>query len=265
MKKIEFIAPVEAMRGNLSGSQTLLYATRNNPAWDAPEGDQAAKNYTPRYVGAKRARGGLKYFAVRKSSVTKITSKTRQIMALLAGSAACFLSASKNLMLLSGLQIAFQIERQTDPSLTWRKWLQGLLYEMLANKQGYVTVTTPNSTYKIGNPWVAPGAGVTDVTPLTIPQDILVKFWTQLAVDGFNFELVVAGGRRVKGIAYSGLNWETLIQSDTLNVLGLVKDEDDNDAVKYNGLYVLNVAGDDIIDIASDIAPVVYPVRSSIL
>lgn len=268
MKKIEFIAPVEAMRGNLSGNQTLQYAERNNPAWDAPDGTQAAKNYTPRYVGAKRARGGLKYFAVRKSSVTKITSKTREIMALLAGSAACFNAASKNLMIITDLQFAFVAAKQTDPSLTFRKWLQGILYEMLANKQGYAPISYTSvdgttHTIKVGNPWVAPGSGVTDVTPLTIPQDILVKFWTQLANGGFNFDLVIAGGRRIKGIAYSGINWETLIESDTWNVLGLVIDSEDNDAVKYNGLYVLNVAGDDLVDPSSAIAAVKYPVSGS--
>ena len=268
MKKIEFIAPVEAMRGNLSGSQTLLYATRNNPAWDAPEGDQAAKNYTPRYVGAKRARGGLKYFAVRKSSVTKITSKTREIMALLAGSSACFIAASRNLMIYTELRAAFLEAKASDQSLTFRKWLQGILYVMLANKQGYAPISFKGAdgttqTIKVGNPWVAPGAGVTEVTELTIPQDILVKFWTQLAVGGFNFELAIAGGRRIKGIAYSGLNWETMIESDTLNVLGLVIDTDDNDAIKYNGLYVLNVAGDDLVDPSSNIAAVKYPVSGS--
>ena len=180
MKKIEFIAPVEAMRGNLSGSQDITYGTNEGKAYDQEVGKvTAANNYAPRFIGAKRTRDGKKYFQVRAITSVGLTTKSKQAMALLAGSAACFLSASKNLMILSGLQIAFQIARQTDPSLTWRKWLQGLFYEMLANKLPYVTVTTPNNTYQINNPWVIGGEGAG--TDLVISPAILIKFAGELA------------------------------------------------------------------------------------
>ena len=57
MKRIEFISPVEAMRGNLSRTkQTLLYAENDNPAWDAPVDKRSyARNYQPIFVGAKVA------------------------------------------------------------------------------------------------------------------------------------------------------------------------------------------------------------------
>ena len=54
MKRIEFIAPVESMRGNLSGNQSLEYALNNNPAYDAPDGVQYARNYQPRLAPIKR-------------------------------------------------------------------------------------------------------------------------------------------------------------------------------------------------------------------
>lgn len=38
MKRIEFIAPVEAMRGNLSGKQDLLYVENDNKAYEGPVG-----------------------------------------------------------------------------------------------------------------------------------------------------------------------------------------------------------------------------------
>ena len=261
MKRIEFIAPVEAMRGNLSGAQKLQYAKNNNPAWDAPEGEQAARNYTPRYVGAKRSKDGLKYFGVRKSSVTKISVKSREIMALLAGSAACFLAASKNLQLYDVIYAAFDAAKASDASLTFRKWLQGIMYEMLANKQGHIEVTAivggVSVTKKIGNPWVAPEPGVTGVIELTIPQSTLVKFWTQLSNGGFNFTLVAAGGHRVKGIAFANEPWETLIENAQQNVLGLTLVEG---SVKYKDLFVLDVDGSDLVDPADDITAGVYPV-----
>lgn len=261
MKRIEFIAPVEAMRGNLSGSQKLQYAKNNNPAWDAPEGEQAARNYTPRYVGAKRSKDGLKYFGVRKSSVTKISVKSREIMALLAGSSACYLAASKNLQLFDVIYAAFDAAKASDASLTFRKWLQGILYEMLANKQGYTEVTAvvggTSISKKIGNPWVAPGAGVTGVIALTIPQSTLVKFWTQLSDGGFNFTLVAAGGNRAKGIAFANEPWETLVENAQQNVLGLTIEEG---VLRYKGLVVYESDGDTPVDTADNIAPIAYPV-----
>lgn len=251
MKRIEFIAPVEAMRGNLSGNQSLKYAERNNPAWDAPEGVQAARNYTPRYVGAKISATGKKTFSVRTKAVIGLTGKTREAMALLAGSAACFLAASKTLTLINILQAAFLAAKSTDSSLTFRKWLQPIFYGMLASKQNYVQISAvvggSTSTVKIGNPWVAPGPGVTGVTPLDISQDILVKFWEQLSVNGIVFTLVALGGHRVKGIAFANEPWETLCQDTEHNVLGLVAD---GGSVKYGDLFILGDNGDPI-DVAA--------------
>ena len=88
MKRIEFIAPVEAMRGKLSGEQTLVYAENNNPAYEAPNGVQYARNYQPRFIGAKIAKSGLKYFTVKTKSATKLDAQSRLTMGTLAGVAA---------------------------------------------------------------------------------------------------------------------------------------------------------------------------------
>lgn len=175
MKKIEFIAPVEAMRGNLSGNQELTYGENQKSAYEQEVGKTTAANaYSPRFVGAKRSRDGQKYFQVRTKTSVGLTTKSKHAMALLAGSAACFLSASKNLMIITDLQVAFVAAKQTDPSLTWRKWLQGLFYEMLANKLQSITI---GDDCVINNPWVTGGAGV----DLTISPAILVKFAGELA------------------------------------------------------------------------------------
>lgn len=253
-KIIEFIAPVNAMRGNLSGRQTLLYAERNNPAWEAPQGVNAARNYTPRYVGAKVAKTGRKLFSVRKKSVVNITSSTKKAMALLAGSAACLIAASKNLAILTELQHAFAAALASNPTLTWRKWLQPILYSMLASKATHAKVTSDIGTVKIGNPWVNPAPGETDITALTIPQKDLVKFWPQLATNPVGFILVSAGGVRVSGIAHTNTTWETLCEDAQLNVLGLVVE---GDGVKYGDLYILDAEGDHI-DYSSYILPKAY-------
>ena len=71
------------MRGNLSGKQELKYAENENPAYEAPNGSQSAHNYQPRFIGAKRSKDGLKYFAVRTKQTAVLNSKTRSQMGLL--------------------------------------------------------------------------------------------------------------------------------------------------------------------------------------
>lgn len=81
MKRIEFIAPVEALRGNMSGSQTLVYAENDNPAYEAPDGRQYARNYKPRYIGFRRAKDGAVYFGVKRKSATIVDAVSRITMA----------------------------------------------------------------------------------------------------------------------------------------------------------------------------------------
>lgn len=81
---IEYIAPVESMRGNLSGKQSLEYPLSNGSAWDTPDnGISYARNYAPRYVGAKRVASGRNYFAVKRKSGVNLTLAQRKMMAAL--------------------------------------------------------------------------------------------------------------------------------------------------------------------------------------
>ena len=88
MKRIEFIAPVEAMRGNLSGKQELEYPLNENPAFYAPTGKHYATNYQPRFIGAKRASDNLKYFAIRTKSAVNMTTNSILAMAALGAAGA---------------------------------------------------------------------------------------------------------------------------------------------------------------------------------
>ena len=87
-KKVFMIAPFEAMTGNLSGAQTLEYAENNNPAYEAPNGTQYARNYKTRYVGARRGSDGLVYFSVRQRSAAVLNGKSRTAMGLISSTAA---------------------------------------------------------------------------------------------------------------------------------------------------------------------------------
>ena len=240
MKRIEFIAPVEAMRGNLSGSQDLNYGANDGRAYDQEVGKQtAANNYDPRFVGAKRSRDGLKYFQVRTKNTIGLTQKSKAAMALLAGSAACFLAASKNVAILTRLQVAFDAAKESDASLTWRKWLQGIMYEMLALKLNSITISSSVGDVVIKNPWLAiDGAG----TNLDISHDVLIKFWTVLSVDGITFEV---NGK--KGIGWLDNGFDSIVGTP-INVLnlkiqastGYVQTSLDEYLTRSDGSYVID-------------------------
>lgn len=220
MRRIEFIAPVEAMRGNISGSQKLLYAKNNNPAFYAPSGRNAARNYTPRYIGAKRF-NGVKSFRVKTDHIINLTSKSIMAMALLGGSASCYNQAIRSLMILSNLQRAFLNALALDPTLTMRKWLQPMLYAMLENKRPSLSINDGTTTVVINNPWVQGGTG----TDLPIPQKDLVKFWPQLAKNGTMFHITLPDGRVKDGICYIGQTFQQLIAIPRLNVLDLIGEQ----------------------------------------
>lgn len=93
-KKVFMIAPFEAMTGNLSGDQKLEYAENNNPAYEAPNGTQYARNYKTRYVGARRGKDGLVYFQVKQTSAAVLNNKTRLAMGLTGVTQACWASVT---------------------------------------------------------------------------------------------------------------------------------------------------------------------------
>lgn len=121
-KRIEFLAPVEAMRGNLSGSQKLLYPTQDNSAYDAPSNKQSyATNYSTRYIGAKRSRDGLKFFSVRQRSSVTMSPAVRRNMALLGSSSEFANRIMRNLSALTDLQELFT--QYAPTGYTFKRWI----------------------------------------------------------------------------------------------------------------------------------------------
>lgn len=248
MRRIEFIAPVDAMRGNLSGSQKLRYAENNNPAWNAPAGVSKARNYTPRYIGNKRFTGA-KGFSVRTVHVINNTPATKKAQALLGGSASCYNQAIRSLMIISNLQQAFIIAKTEDPSLTMRKWLQPKLYAMLENKRPSLSINDGTTTVVINNPWVQGGTG----TDLPIPAADLVKFWPYLSKNGSMFRVEFEDGRIKEGVYFLGMTFGQLIESN-INVLGLAVQTipGDAQAVTIEGDYLCAPHGEEWVVFGPD-------------
>lgn len=216
MKRIEFIAPVEAMRGNLSGSQVLEYPEQNNAAFDAPAGKRSyARNYQSRFIGAKRASDGLKYFQVRTKSAIGLTAKSKMAMALL-GATGAIRAALKKMSAWDNIVANYEIAKaagQTNAKSV-AKWVYDAIYETLKVKGAVINfAVTGGTATRFKNPFVkSAGATASDID--NVPSYILIKFWSQLANNPIAFTI-----DGMKGIAHSGDVWDDLTNAK-YNVLG---------------------------------------------
>lgn len=243
MKRIEFVAPVEAMRGNLSGNQNLVYPLSNNAAFDAPSGRRSyARNYGTRYIGAKRASTGLKYFGVKTKSAVYLSTKTRMVMALLGGTGAVRAKLMKETAFYENTLVkAFEYARTSgaiESSVTIDKWLFDLIYEVLKAKSPvFIFKTALSASSMRKNPWVESNAAASGIN---IGMAILVKFWPQLA----NNPIVkTIDGRKL--VAHVGDTFQDIIDSD-YNVLALSKiTSGGSDYVVSDGDYVQGKNVDD--------------------
>lgn len=220
MKRIEFIAPVEALRGNMSGSQKLVYALNDNPAYEAPDGRQYARNYKPRYIGFRRAKDGAVYFGVKRKSATKVDAAARITMAALGtiqdlkntfkddsikitvggvqGSYWGFITLSYNTGIADG---------EIDPATSLDKWIDGLLIDMMRYRQEAITLylrINPNIPTKLNftihNPYAGP-----DIATLPITQRNFIKFNPALTTLGDAPVIYING----MPVVYAGEDSET--------------------------------------------------------
>lgn len=179
MKRIEFLAPVEAMRGNLSGDQVLGY-NGGERAYDVTgSGKVAAENYDKRYIGAKRLVNGKKFFSLKTKSTTDLGADSRLAMAAFGGSCSLARATEQNLTLISQLQATFLAERESgkvSKDVSFRGWIQKKEYPMIKAKQASVTIGEGANEVTVNNPWISGGSG----TSVTIPADVLSKFQSVL-------------------------------------------------------------------------------------
>lgn len=232
MKKIEFLAPVEAMRGNLGSKQELTYGAEQTSAYDAAAGQRNyANNYNARFIGAKVARTGLKYFAVKVRSAVKNTAAWLLQCALMGATAIIYGIALADSAHIDALKLQYTLEIATGYTGTFHKWLSNKIRECLAAKMSTITIVGPSASVNLGN---NPFSDAT--TAIQIANKYLVKFWNQLTPEGITF---IVGGK--KGIITGNQTLETLISNTRVNVLGLTSREfESNDYLKMGDLWVKN-------------------------
>lgn len=222
MKRIEFIAPVDAMRGNLSGNRTpLVYAPDNNPAWGCEDNVRSyVLNYVPQFIGAKRS-NGLKYFQVKTKSAVTMTNEMRDMCALLAIQASLSYAIRNEQSRLSDLLYIYNHSAQKQEGWTLNKFVQFYVRQGLANKAATFLLSAPQASgiqsIRYQNPFGSVFFGAVHVN---IDMDLVAKFWFQLAYDPIEF--AIAG---MKGVAHLGDTWLQVIGS-AYNVLNIKASEE---------------------------------------
>lgn len=238
-KRIEFIAPVESVRGNLSGKQDLVYPSNNNSAFDSPEGKvNYARNYRPSYIGAKRSSDGLRYFTVRTKNAVNLSASAKRIMAI---NGASFGLTSKvladdDMVVALGTQYG-QAVRTGQFSGTFRQFVYFYFSQMISNYAPSININFIGLTNILYNPWMSDQS--VDYAPT---KDVLVKFWTSLHTGGITFKV-----NNLTGIATQDDDFAVFTDNadDPRNVLGLTQQNIDGSYfIKLGSFYLLAPNGD---------------------
>ena len=266
-KRVFMIAPFEAMSGNLSGDQNLQYAENNNPAYEAPNGTQYARNYRTRYVGARRGRDGLVYFQVKQTTATVLTPSTRRTMAIL-GVTAAIRSALQASGRLNNLKIEFdqlkQDGRLPEGQDTFNKWFSANIKAMLVYKRAEWRFTLPGvGIVSIHNPY-----HLSSAEALSIKQSTWVKFANIFAFSNsasetglVNFYFSIDGKQIFvrgagDGIPFDGLPLNSANSNYAANFSGLTMNGET--AVLYQDLPVYTPAGAAVLPADAVIADTKY-------
>lgn len=215
-KRAGFVPGFAELRGNISGKQDLTYPENNNKAFEAPLGKRSyATNYRPSVVISHVARTGKFHFAIRTKSAVRRTARSTMAMALLGGAGALYGALIMNADKKAAMMAIWEHDTQYASlrGVTFQKFWMDIIRDMLKRKQQSY-VRTVGGTITIYNPWVYTGE-----IDVTVSNEILVKFWNELASNPIEFKI-----DDLTGVAHVGDKFENLIPAG-YNVLDLSTSE----------------------------------------
>ena len=247
-KLISTIAPVEQLRGNLSGKQTLKYRDNNNSAFEAPEGKQYAVNYRKSYIGCMRQRDGLAYFQVKTKNCVNVTAESKKRMAVSGGAFAIVASIMRQkatiFTKLVNILAYAKLKGDVEPSTTLRQYISEPIMNALRHGSASVIFTIapaggPSITATILNPWY--NIAVSQTSGAEISEKVIQKFWMLLAPSALEYKVE---GAREKLLAAAGATFGEIPES-YVNTLDLSVDDGFMFSNKYN--MWLNVTKSDAV------------------
>ena len=231
-KQVNMIAGFEALRGNISGKQTLQYPKDGKGAYESVMNKKNyATNYRTSYVVAKRASDGLVYFQVRQRSCNHLTAKSKKAMAVLGGTGAIVgaILANKSAALYTNLVGIYEYSVDHGDNRTFRQFLHASISGMLKDKEERVTITNMGGSATIVNPW-----GRNPVGAVTISQAVYDKFLDELFTTPM-ISITVDGTQYTMPDEYT---WADYITS-RYNPGNFSRNTED-DTVLYNGSTLYN-------------------------
>lgn len=213
-KRVLMIAPFEALRGNVSGKQKLVYAENDNPAYEAPDGVNYARNYKPRYVVSMNAKTGNVHFGLKRKHASVNNELTRRTMGALGASQDLYRKAVKDLSVIGQLLACYNASSEKASGESLFKYFTKVADSAFRRKLATISFfeMDGNTTHScaIDNPFIQGVAGhQVEMTPA-----IVQKFFTSLCGET-GFEIVV-GGYPV--IAFQDMTWAQIAENDQLNV-----------------------------------------------
>ena len=213
-KRVLMIAPFEALRGNVSGKQRLLYAENDNPAFEAPDGVNYARNYKPRYVVSMNSKTGNVHFGLKRKHAIVNNALTRKTMGALGATQDLYRNAAKDLSIIGTMLNAYHASAEYANGESMYKWFAKTADKAFRQKYASIyfieTKDGHDYTLTIDNPFIEGTTGsVVEMSPA-----IVQKFFTSLCGDT-GFEIVV-GGYPV--IAFLNMTWAQVAADQQLNV-----------------------------------------------
>lgn len=267
MRRIEFIEPVDAMRGNLSGKQDLRYPESDNKAYDAPNGKVYARNYTPRYIGAKVAKSGLKYFAVKTKTATVLNATTRQTLAILGSVAAIRHALMQDAAKWAQIMAICTAKVVAIVAGGGKATQYSVFFDICANalrEHKDIVFASGGSSVSVGNPYRM-NSSVNTI--LEIKTETFIKFGPQLAYDNSGAEIATGGAHfYVNGVRLFAYNdgdgvavWGDIIGSVANPSLqtAMTGFSTEDDKVTYNGDNIL-LNGSTVADASRVVANAKY-------
>lgn len=153
-KHVEYIAPVDYMRGSLSGRQTLEYDQQGGAGFSVPDNTKAAAvNYEPKLIAMRSDKKRRNYFQVRTRSTVNMTANVRKGLAVMGGAGAIFASLANNKQSL----IYQQCVAAMPAGITLRQFVLPPVMAALAAKE---TTATIADGVAIDNPWLVASPNV---------------------------------------------------------------------------------------------------------
>lgn len=171
VKRIEYIAPIDFIRGNISGRQDLKYS--GGDAYALPTNSRvSADTYQPRMIARvmRKRMYNVKYFQVRTRTTINMSAATRLNMALMGATGAIIgslLSDKTSAIYKSCLALAPRY-------VTLRAFLSPIVRAGLAAKSPSFFI---GSGVEIVNPWVSDAE-----QNVPVKADILEKFKSELSL-----------------------------------------------------------------------------------